>query len=85
MIQVWLAREMGDLVEPGVREAYLREAIDQVTKLHIDRSRKAVYERVYADGGHPTAWKVRLLTARARAGGALVHPARGGILARRCA
>jgi len=62
MIQVWLAREMGDLVEPGVREAYLREAIDQVTKLHIDRGRKAVYERVYADGGHPDCMEGRLLT-----------------------
>jgi N-acylglucosamine 2-epimerase len=62
MIQVWLAQEMGDLVEPGVREGYLRDAIAQVTNLHIDRHRKAVYERVYPDGSHPDCMEGRLLT-----------------------
>ncbi len=62
MIQVWLAQEMGDLVEPGTRQTYLREAIEQVTGLHIDRQRKLVYERVFADGSHPDCMEGRLLT-----------------------
>ena len=62
MIQVWLAQEMGDLVDPGVREGCLRDAIEQVTKLHIDRDRRAVYERVEPDGSHPDCMDGRLLT-----------------------
>jgi N-acylglucosamine 2-epimerase len=62
MIQVWLAHEMGDLVEADARDGTLREAIDQVTKLHIDRERKAVYERVSPDGSHPDCLEGRLLT-----------------------
>ncbi len=62
MIQVWLAQEMGDLVEPAVRERYLGEAIDQVMRCHIDRNRRAVYERVFPDGSHPDCMEGRLLT-----------------------
>jgi N-acylglucosamine 2-epimerase len=62
MIQVWLAEQMGDLAEPGVREKYLRDAIEQVTTLHIDRDRRAVYERVHPDGTHPDCMEGRLLT-----------------------
>ena len=62
MIQVWLAQEMGDLVEPAVRDGYLGEAIAQVMNLHVDRSRRAVFERVFADGSHPDCMEGRLLT-----------------------
>jgi N-acylglucosamine 2-epimerase len=62
MIQVWLAEEMGDLVDPELRGRFLREAIDQITRLHVDRERKAVFERVYADGSHPDCMEGRLLT-----------------------
>ncbi|HUZ17180.1 MAG TPA: AGE family epimerase/isomerase [Spirochaetia bacterium] len=62
MIQIWMAEEMGDLLEPGLREAVVRENIDQVTSLHIDRERRAVFERVAADGSHPFCMEGRLLT-----------------------
>ena len=62
MIQVWMAQEMGDLLQPGLQEKYLREAIDQVTSFTSTRKHKAVYERVFADGSHPDCMEGRLLT-----------------------
>ena len=62
MIQVWLAEEMGDLVDAGLKRSLLQGAIDQVTRLHIDRERKAVFERVLPDGSHPDCMEGRLLT-----------------------
>ncbi len=62
MIQVWLAEEMGDLVEPALKRSLLDDAISQVTRLHIDRERKAVFERVLPDGSHPDCMEGRLLT-----------------------
>ena len=62
MIQVWLAEEMGDLVDAALKGRLLREAIDQVTGLHIDSKRKAVFERVSPDGSHPDCMDGRLLT-----------------------
>lgn len=62
MIQIWMAEEMGNLLDADLRDRVVRENIEQVTRLHIDRKRKAVFERVAADGSHPSTMDGRLLT-----------------------
>lgn len=62
MIQVWMAAEMGDLLEQGLRERVVAENVDEVVRLHIDRGRRAVFERVSPDGSHPDCMEGRLLT-----------------------
>lgn len=62
MIQIWMAEEMAGLLEEDLRQRVIEENVRQVVDLHIDRERKAVFERVAADGSHPFCMEGRLLT-----------------------
>lgn len=62
MMQVWMAGELEGLVPAAELDAIVDAAIGQVLRLHLDRGRKAVFERVYADGSRPDCMEGRLLT-----------------------
>jgi len=62
MIQLWMAEELARLIDEDMRERVTEESIRQVVDLHIDPERKAVFERVAADGSHPACMEGRLLT-----------------------
>ena len=62
MMEVWMAGEMAGLAPEAELEARVGAAIDQVFALHVDRERKAVFERVFADGSHADCMEGRLLT-----------------------
>jgi N-acylglucosamine 2-epimerase len=61
MMDAWMARELRGLVEQGTLDALAAAAETQVMKLHVDRGKKAVFERVSPDGGHPDCMDGRLL------------------------
>ena len=62
MMQVWMAEEMKGLVPQAELDATVDAAVDQVFSIHVDRGRKAVFERVFADGTRPDCMEGRLLT-----------------------
>lgn len=62
MMQVWMADELGGIAPKAELDAIVDAAIDQVLRLHLDRERKALFERVFADGSRPDCMEGRLLT-----------------------
>ncbi|MEI6874784.1 MAG: AGE family epimerase/isomerase, partial [Spirochaetota bacterium] len=62
MMQVWMAEEMQGLVPQSELDATVDAAVDQFFSIHVDRERKAVFERVFADGTRPDCMEGRLLT-----------------------
>ena len=62
MMQVWMAGVFDGLVPREELDAPIDAALDQVLTLHLDRERKALFERVYADGTRPDCMEGRLLT-----------------------
>lgn len=61
MMDAWMARELRGLVEPATLDALAMAAEGQVFGFHVDRDRKAVFERVASDGSHPESMDGRLL------------------------
>jgi N-acylglucosamine 2-epimerase len=62
MMQLWLAGEFQGAISDAEREHIIDESLDQILRLHLDRERHAVFERVYPDGSHPDCMEGRLLT-----------------------
>ena len=62
MMQVWMAGVFEGLVPQAELDAPIDAALNQVLTLHLDRERKALFERVYADGTRPDCMEGRLLT-----------------------
>jgi len=62
MMQVWMAEVFEGLAPRAELDALVDTAIAQVFGLHVDRGRKAVFERVFADGTRPDCMEGRLLT-----------------------
>lgn len=62
MMQVWMAGVFDGLVPRDELDAPIDAALNQVLTLHLDRERKALFERVYADGTRPDCMEGRLLT-----------------------
>ena len=62
MMQIWMAHEMAGLVPAAELDANVDAALSQVLSIHIDRGRKAVFERVFADGSRPDCMEGRLLS-----------------------
>ncbi|MDP2790892.1 MAG: AGE family epimerase/isomerase, partial [Rectinemataceae bacterium] len=62
MMQVWMAGEFEGLLPTSELDPIVDSAIRQVLGLHLDRERKALFERVFADGSRPDCMEGRLLT-----------------------
>ncbi len=62
MMQVWMAGVFKGLLPQAELDAPIDAALNQVLTLHLDRERKALFERVYADGTRPDCMEGRLLT-----------------------
>ncbi len=62
MMNLWMAREMADLLPAADVREIVNQAVNQVLTLHVDRGRRAVFERVLPGGGHPDSMEGRLLT-----------------------
>ena len=62
MMQVWMAGELEGIVPKAELDALVDAAINQVFTLHLDRERKALFERVLPDGTRPDCMEGRLLT-----------------------
>jgi N-acylglucosamine 2-epimerase len=62
MMQVWMAGEFEGLIPAPELEARVDAAIAQVFSIHVDRERRVVFERVFADGSRPDCMEGRLLT-----------------------
>ena len=62
MMQVWMAGVFDGLVPREELDAPIDAALNQVLTLHLDLERKALFERVYADGTRPDCMEGRLLT-----------------------
>jgi len=62
MMQVWMTGVLAGIVPQSELDAIVDAAIRQVFTLHLDRERKALFERVFADGSRPDGMEGRLLT-----------------------
>ena len=62
MMQVWMTGVLEGIVPQSELDAIVDAAIRQVFALHLDRERKALFERVFADGSRPDCMEGRLLT-----------------------
>jgi N-acylglucosamine 2-epimerase len=62
MMNLWMAREMRGLLPTAELDSIVDESARQVMELHVDRARRAVFERVLPDGGHLDCMEGRLLT-----------------------
>jgi len=62
MIQIDMGRELArHHPDPRIEET-IERSIHAILTLHVDEERKTVFERVYADGGHPDCMEGRLLS-----------------------
>lgn len=61
MMDAWMARELRGIVPAAELAGLGSKAEKQVLDLHVDRERKAVFERVLPDGTHPDCMDGRLL------------------------
>lgn len=61
MMQAWMVGELKGIMPQSDLDAVMDAAIKQVFALHVDRGRKVVFERVFADGTRPDCMEGRLL------------------------
>ena len=61
MMQAWMVGELEGIIPQSDLDAVVDAAIKQVFALHVDRERKVVFERVFADGTRPDCMEGRLL------------------------
>jgi N-acylglucosamine 2-epimerase len=62
MMNVWMAHELRGLVPARELDENVDASVRQVLDLHVDRARRAMFERVLPDGGHLDSMEGRLLT-----------------------
>ena len=62
MMNIWMAEEMRGLLPQGELDVIVEQSIRQVLQLHVDRTQRAVFERVLPDGRHLDCMEGRLLS-----------------------
>ncbi len=62
MIELWLSQVFYDLIETDELVPVVAESVQSILTLHIDRRKKAVFERVLPDGSHLQGMEGRLLS-----------------------
>jgi N-acylglucosamine 2-epimerase len=61
MMDIWLSGELEGIVPSAELTVMTEEAEKQIFDIHVDREKRAVFERVLPDGGHPECMEGRIL------------------------
>jgi N-acylglucosamine 2-epimerase len=61
MMDIWLSGELGGIVPSAELTVMTEEAEKQIFDIHVDREKRAVFERVLPDGVHPECMEGRIL------------------------
>ncbi|HET7838708.1 MAG TPA: AGE family epimerase/isomerase, partial [Rectinemataceae bacterium] len=61
MMLLWMAEVMQGVAPREELEAIVSQSLDQIFSIHVDPGRRAVFERVFADGTRPDCMEGRLL------------------------
>ena len=62
MMQIWMAKVFSGFVPRQELDSAIRESVADVLTVHLDGDKKALFERVYADGSRPQGMDGRLLS-----------------------
>lgn len=62
MMQLWMAKVFSGLIPQAELDQVISDSIRNVLSFHVDRNKKAVFERVLDDGSRPQGMDGRLLS-----------------------
>jgi N-acylglucosamine 2-epimerase len=62
MMQIWMAKVFSGLIPRAELDSIIEESVRNVLLIHLDRKKKALFERVFADGSRPQGMDGRLLS-----------------------